>query len=165
MNLDRVFGGLNISSQGLSAQRQRMNAIAENLANAETSKTERGGPYRRKIVQLKAKGAHMFSSLIRQGSVPLATTSAGHFAGGGMSAQGDPSSAAVVETSEAQDSTPPRKVYDPSHPDADADGYVAMPNINIVTEMVNMISASRAFEANVVAVNAAKTMAKDSLEI
>ena len=56
-------------------------------------------------------------------------------------------------------------VYDPSHPDADADGYVAMPNINIVTEMVNMISASRAFEANVVAVNAAKTMAKDSLEI
>jgi flagellar basal-body rod protein FlgC len=165
MKLDRVFGGLNISSQGLSAQRQRMNVIAENLANAETSKTERGGPYRRKIVQLKAKGAHMFSSLIRQASVPMATTSAGHFAGGEMSAQGDPSTAAVVETSEAQDSTPPRMVYDPSHPDADADGYVAMPNINIVTEMVNMISASRAFEANVIAVNAAKTMAKDSLEI
>jgi len=165
MNLDRVFGGLNISSRGLSAQRQRMNVIAENLANADTSRTEQGGPYRRKIVQLKAKGAHMFSSMIRQASVPMATTSAGHFAGGETVWQGDSPGAAVVETTEAQDTAPPRMVYDPVHPDADANGYVAMPNINIVTEMVNMISASRAFEANVVAVNAAKTMAKDSLEI
>ena len=165
MNLDRVFGGLNISSGGLSAQRQRMNVIAENMANAETSKTEQGGPYRRKIVQLKAKGAHVFSSLIRQASVPLATTSAGHFAGGEMTWQGDSPAATAVDTTEVEDTSAPRMVYDPSHPDADANGYVAMPNINIVTEMVNMISASRAFEANVVAVNAAKTMAKDSLEI
>jgi flagellar basal-body rod protein FlgC len=164
MNLDRVFGGLNISSRGLSAQRQRMNVIAENLANAETSKTGQGGPYRRKIVQLKAKGVHVFSSLIRQATVPMATTSAGHFAGGGMTWQDD-SSAAAVDAREVEDASAPRKVYDPSHPDADANGYVAMPNVNIVTEMVNMISASRAFEANVVAVSAAKTMAKDSLEI
>jgi flagellar basal-body rod protein FlgC len=165
MNLDGAFGGLNISRQGLSAQRQRMNVIAENLANAETSKTEKGGPYRRKIVQLKAKGAHVFSSLIRQASIPLATTTEGHFAGAGLTSQGDSAAAPVVDTTEVEDKTPPRMVYDPSHPDANADGYVAMPNINIVTEMVNMISASRAFEANVVAVNAAKTMAKDSLEI
>jgi flagellar basal-body rod protein FlgC len=165
MNLDRVFGGLNISSQGLSAQRQRMNVIAENLANAETSKTEKGGPYRRKIVQLKAKGTHVFSSLIRQASIPLATTTEGHFSGAELTSQGDSAAAAAVDTTEVEDKTAPRMVYDPSHPDANADGYVAMPNINIVTEMVNMISASRAFEANVVAVNAAKTMAKDSLEI
>ncbi len=68
MKLDQVFGGLNISSAGLGAQRRRMNAIAENLANADTTKTEKGGPYRRKIVQLKAKGVQLFAGMLRQSS-------------------------------------------------------------------------------------------------
>lgn len=165
MKLDRVFGGLNISSEGLGAQRQRMNAIAENLANAETTRTAQGGPYKRKIIQLKAKGQQMFSSMLRQSSIPLARTHPGHLSGGLPDVPGGPSMVSTVEANETVDPAPPRVVYDPGNPDADPNGYVTMPNVNIVTEMVNMISASRAFEANVVAVNAAKNMAKDSLEI
>jgi flagellar basal-body rod protein FlgC len=165
MKLDRVFGGLNISSEGLGAQRRRMNAIAENLANADTTRTEQGGPYKRKIIQLKAKGAQMFSTMLRQSSLPLSTTNPAHISGGAPAMPGDPTNVSTVEATETVDPAPPRVVYDPGNPDADPNGYVTMPNVNIVTEMVNMISASRAFEANVVAVNAAKNMAKDSLEI
>lgn len=165
MKLDRVFAGLNISSAGLSAQRRRMNAIAENLANADTTRTDGGGPYRRKIVELKARGAQMFAGMVRQATPRLATTQPGHLSGGSGGLTGNPSQVAVVDVNETHDQSPPRMIYDPGNPDADANGYVAMPNVNIITEMVNMISASRAFEANVVAVNAAKNMAKDSLEI
>jgi flagellar basal-body rod protein FlgC len=165
MKLDRVFGGLNISSEGLGAQRRRMNAIAENLANAETTRTAQGGPYKRKIVQLKAKGQQMFSSMLRQSSIPLAKTNPAHLSGGLPDVPGGSSTVSTVEASDTVDPAPPRVVYDPGNPDADPNGYVTMPNVNVVTEMVNMISASRAFEANVVAVNAAKNMAKDSLEI
>jgi flagellar basal-body rod protein FlgC len=165
MKLDRVFGGLNISSEGLGVQRRRMNAIAENLANADTTRTEKGGPYKRKIVQLKAKGAQMFSGMLNQSSLPLTTTNPAHLSGAITSQPGQPTNVSTVEATDATDPAPPRMIYDPGNPDADPNGYVAMPNVNIVTEMVNMISASRAFEANVVAVNAAKNMAKDSLEI
>jgi flagellar basal-body rod protein FlgC len=165
MKLDKIFAGLNISSLGLSVQRRRMNNIAENLANAETTRTENGGPYRRKILQLKARSAQVFASTFQQASVPLSTTQAGHVRGADFGAQGDPATMTAIEAKQTEDSTPPRIVYDPGNPDADANGYVAMPNVNVVTEMVNMISASRSFEANVVAINAAKNMAKDSLEI
>jgi flagellar basal-body rod protein FlgC len=165
MKLDRVFSGLNISSMGLSAQRRRMNVIADNLANAETTKTETGGPYRRKIVEIKARGSQFLSSLGRSLGGQLATTHQAHFPVGLGPGSGEQSAIASVETSELRDQSPPRMVYDPGNPGADAQGYVSMPNVNVVTEMVNMISASRAFEANVVAVNAAKNMAKDSLEI
>ena len=165
MKLDRVFGGLNISSEGLGVQRRRMNAIAENLANADTTRPEQGGPYKRKIIQLKAKGAQMFSSMLRQSTLPMSTTQPGHIAMAPTAFPGAPTNVSTVEATEAVDPAPPRVVYDPGNPDADPNGYVTMPNVNIVTEMVNMISASRAFEANVVAVNAAKNMAKDSLEI
>jgi flagellar basal-body rod protein FlgC len=165
MKLDRVFGGLNISSEGLGVQRRRMNAIAENLANADTTRTEQGGPYKRKIIQLKAKGAQMFSTMLRQSSLPMSTTHPGHISGGAPVMPGDPTNVSTVEATETVDPAPPRVLYDPGNPDADPNGYVTMPNVNVVTEMVNMISASRAFEANVVAVNAAKNMAKDSLEI
>jgi flagellar basal-body rod protein FlgC len=165
MKLDRIFSGLDVSSVGLGVQRRRMNSIAENLANAETTKTEKGGPYLRKIVELKAKAAQVFSSSMQQAGVPMVTTQPGHVDGTGFSTQGTPTSMAAIEATETTDPAPPRMVYDPGNPDADTNGYVAMPNVNVVTEMVNMISASRAFEANVVAINAAKNMAKDSLEI
>jgi flagellar basal-body rod protein FlgC len=165
MKLDKIFAGLNISSLGLSVQRRRMNNIAENLANAETTKTESGGPYRRKILQLKARSAQVFASTFQQASVPLSTTQPGHVQGADFGAQGDPATMNAIDAKQTVDPAPPHMVYDPGNPDADADGYVAMPNVNVVTEMVNMISASRSFEANVVAINAAKNMAKDSLEI
>jgi flagellar basal-body rod protein FlgC len=165
MKIEKAFTGLDISAMGLSAQRRRMNVIAENLANAETTRTSEGGPYRRKIVTLKEKGAQLFSSIFRQETIPLATTSEAHMQGATMEGGTQTAVPGMVETQEADDTTPPRMIYDPGHPDADANGYVQMPNVNIVTEMVNMISASRSFEANVVSITAAKNMAKDSLEI
>jgi flagellar basal-body rod protein FlgC len=166
MKLENVFTGLSISAMGLAAQRKRMNAIASNLANAETTKTDTGGPYKRKIIELTAKGAKAFSGVMRQAGMHLSTTNASHMRGG------DPGSSRVsngvpqeLESKEVEDKVPPKIVYDPGNPDADPNGYVRMPNINVVTEMVNMIAASRSFEANVAAINAAKTMAKDSLEI
>jgi len=165
MKIDRLFAGLNISALGLGVQRRRMNSIAENLANAETTKAEGGGPYRRKIVALKARTAQVFSSTMQQAAIPMSTTQAGHVRGTSFGTGGDPVAMNAIEARETTDPAPPRMVYDPGNPDADANGYVAMPNVNVVTEMVNMISASRSFEANVVAINAAKNMAKDSLEI
>ena len=165
MNIDRVFSALAISSQGMSAQRKRMDAIAENIANVETTRTEEGGPYRRKVVQFEAKGGGFFSSLVRKAGLALSATHRGHMQGGGSVAENIAPGVPQLDTTEKEDPTGPKMVYDPAHPDANADGYVAMPNINIVTEMVNMISASRAYEANVVTVSAAKNMAKDALEI
>jgi len=160
-----MFAGLDISAAGLSAQRKRMNAIASNLANAETTKTEKGGAYRRKIVQLKAKGEHLFGAALRQAGLKLATTDAAHMDGAPVAAPGTDEVDQVISANETEDQSPPRMVYDPGNPDANADGYVNMPNVNIVTEMVGMMTASRSFEANVVAIDAAKNMAKDSLEI
>ncbi len=165
MKLESVFTGLEISASGLSAQRKKMNAIASNLANAETGKTEQGTPYRRKIINLKARTARLFSTVMQQTGVKLATTNEGHFGGEPFPETTGRSVPAGIDVTESEDPAPPRTVYDPGNPDADPNGYVAMPNVNVVTEMVNMIATSRSFEANVTAINAAKTMAKDSLEI
>jgi flagellar basal-body rod protein FlgC len=165
MKIGGMFSGLNISASGLSAQRKRMNAIASNVANAETTRTEDGGPYRRKIVRLHSKMQETFGKIMKNAGSPLATTDEAHFAAGAIETMEGGASAPAVGADESIDSSPFRSVYDPSHPDADESGYVKMPNVNVVTEMVDMISASRSYEANVTAVNAAKTMAKDSLEI
>jgi flagellar basal-body rod protein FlgC len=165
MNIDRVFSALAISAQGMSAQRKRMDAIASNIANVETTRTEEGGPYRRKVVQFEATSRGFFGSLVRKASLALSATHRGHIGGGAVTSTRVPETVPQLEAAEKEDPTGPKMVYDPSHPDANAEGYVAMPNVNIVTEMVNMISASRAYEANVVTVTAAKNMAKDALEI
>ncbi len=137
---------LRASASGLSAQRLRMNVIASNLANANTTRTAEGGPYRRRDVVFAAESAdERFTDA--------------------LSAQvhGQPTGvkvAAVVE-----DNRPLPTKYDPGHPDADAEGYVQMPNINVMEEMVNMMTASRTYEANLAAVRATKTMAQKALEI
>jgi len=160
-----MFAGLDISAAGLSAQRKRMNAIASNLANAETTKTEKGGAYRRKIVQLRAKGEHLFGAALRQAGLKMSTTNGAHMSDVPVAGAGSDEVDQVISATETEDQSPPRTVYDPGNPDANGDGYVNMPNVNIVTEMVGMMTASRSFEANVVAIDAAKNMAKDSLEI
>jgi flagellar basal-body rod protein FlgC len=165
MKIEAMFTGLNISSAGLSAQRKRMNAIASNLANAETTKTEKGGAYRRKMVELTAKGEHLFGTTLRQSGLRLTATNQAHMADVPMPAGGPDQIDESIAATESEDKSPPKPVYDPGNPDANADGYVNMPNVNIVTEMVGMMSASRSFEANVVAIDAAKMLAKDSLEI
>ena len=165
MKMESIFTGLNISAAGLSAQRKRLNTIADNLANAETSRTANGTPYRRKVVSFKAKAVQVFSSVIEQAGMKLATTDANHLSGGSLTMTDQQTVPAGIDATESEDPSPPRMVYDPGNPDADANGYVQMPNVNVVTEMVNMIATSRSFEANVTAITAAKTMAKDSLEI
>jgi flagellar basal-body rod protein FlgC len=147
------FGALDISASGLSAERMRMDVTAENLANAQTTRGPNGGPYRRKDVVLQTVQPDGFSSALASaaGSVPGARAS--QQAGG------------VQVAGIAQDSSAPRMVYDPGHPDANAQGYVAMPNVNSVTEMVDLISASRAYEANVTAMQTAKAMFTKTFDI
>jgi flagellar basal-body rod protein FlgC len=164
MKIDKLFAGLNISAQGLTAQRKRMNAIASNMANVETTKTENGLPYRRKIVTQTAGAQQTFSRVLQSTSSALSTTDAHHIGTGGEGTSQEIIPGGVI-AKEAEDQSPFKMVHDPGNPDADENGYVQMPNVNIVTEMVDMVTASRAYEANVTAANAAKSIAKDALEI
>ena len=139
-----IFTTMKISASALKAQRLRLNTISSNLANIETTRTPDGGPYRKRevVFQTTGKGfADTLDTRMRD------------------AAQG-------VKVSHIQASTlPPRMVYDPSHPDADEQGQVAMPNISLVEETADMMSASRAYEANVTVVKSAKRMALKALEI
>lgn len=132
------FGIFKVSASGLQAQRTRMNLIASNMANAHTTRTDNGGPYRRKDA--------VFSTL------PVESAS-------GEGLEG------VKVADVVEDQTPPQMVYDPGHPDADKDGYVALPNVSVIEEMANMMMASRAYEANVAVFNMTKTMILKSFEI
>jgi len=143
-----LFGSLDISASALSAERLRMDVTAENLANAQSTRTAAGGPYRRKEVVTEATGDSGFA-----GALAFARAS-----GGGP--QGGVRVSGIVE-----DQTPNRLVYDPSHPDANAQGYVSMPNVNPVTEMVDLITASRSYEANVTAMQTSKQMFTKTLDL
>ena len=137
-----LFDAFDASGSGLSAERLRMDVTAENLANAQSTRSANGnGPYKRKEVVLQQAGSSFADSL-----------SAAR--GGGVRVAG------IVE-----DPTPPRRIYDPGHPDADAQGYVTMPNVNTVTEMTDLIGASRAYEANVTAMQTAKSMFARTLDL
>ena len=142
------FSSNDISASALSAQRLRMDVIAENIANANTTRAKNGGTYKRKTVTFEERpNVTKFSSSLNDA---LSRTVEGR---------------GVRIGRIAEDDSPGPTVYDPSHPDADDDGYVEMPNVNIVAEMVNMISASRSYEANVTALATAKTMSAKTLEI
>jgi flagellar basal-body rod protein FlgC len=140
------FDALKTSSSGLSAQRLRMNLISGNLANANTTRTAEGGPYRRKEAVFAANPtARSFKEMLenqRHQKLP-----------------------AVQVVDIFTDPRKPIQKFDPNHPDADAQGYVSMPNVNVMEEMVNLISATRSYEANVAAIKAAKDMALKALEI
>jgi flagellar basal-body rod protein FlgC len=147
------FGALDISASGLSAERMRMDVVAENLANAQTTRGPNGGPYQRKEVVLATAQGDGFRTALAGavGSVPGVRSSQ---TPGGVQVAG------IVA-----DEAPARRVYDPGHPDADQQGYVSLPNVNPVTEMVDLISASRAYEANVTAMQTAKTMFTKTFEL
>jgi len=139
---------LDISVSGVEAQRRTMELISSNLANINTTRTVYGGPYRRKIAVLGEKPL-AFDQVLAQAQL----RSYGSGAGG-------------VEVSDVvEDNTPFQKVYKPGHPDADADGYVEMPNVDMSTEMVDMIMGSRLYEANITAFNATKKMMQDTLSL
>ena len=139
-----LFSSLAISGSGMAAQRTRAEVITENLANAETTRTPDGGPYRRKDVVFESNGgAASFSSILGDAMVP-----------GGVSV----SSVHVDE----QD---PEQRYQPGHPDAGPDGYVAYPRINPAEEMVDLMSASRGYQANIASMSAVKDMIQHSIEL
>ena len=164
MNLSGLFSSIDISASGLRAQRQRMDVTASNIANINTTQTDEGGPYRRQRVVLGAsQGKAAFHSIVetRNSKLMVSDKRPLRSRGLGESAGGE----GVEVTRVVEDPAPPKLIYDPSHPDADEEGYVALPNINIVAEMVEMIAAMRAYEANVTVMNAAKSMAKKALEI
>jgi flagellar basal-body rod protein FlgC len=144
-----MFDAMEISASGLTAERMRMDVTAQNLANAQTTRGVDGEPYRRKEVVLAERQA--------PGSFGAALSGAMTNAGG--------KPAGVEVAAIAEDQTPLKQVHDPSHPDADADGYVQMPNVDTVAEMVDLISAQRAYEANVTAMQAAKQMFTKTLEL
>lgn len=140
--------GLKISSSGLAAERVRMNTISENIANANVTRDENGelNPYKRKDVVFSARNSgQSFENLMREAL--------------------DPNVKEVKVDAIVQDQKAPKKVYNPNHPDADGDGYVAMPNISVMEEMVNLITSTRGFEANTTALNATKSMAQTAISI
>lgn len=142
------FNSLDIGASGLTAQRVRMDTISQNIANVNTTRTEDGTPYRRREVVFEERSdSNTFASALSNASNKL-------YGGQG-----------VRVTKIAEDSSDYKKVFDPGHPDADEDGYVSMPNVDVVTEMVNMISSTRSYEANVTSINATKSMALKALEI
>jgi flagellar basal-body rod protein FlgC len=144
-----LFDAIDASGSGLSAERLRMDVTSENLANAQTTKGADGKPYQRKevVLQEASPSGNAFSAVL-----------------GGMMGSGSRVNGVQV-AGITTDPASGRKVYDPSHPDADKSGYVTMPNVNSVTEMVDLISSSRAYEADVTAMQTAKTMFSKTLDI
>ena len=150
-----LFSAFNINATGMTAERYRMDTISENVANANTTRTADGTPYRRKVVSFEEKSGTRVSSFSHIFGKTVHEDKYAQSVGTGVKVSG------VYE----DHVTEMNKVYDPSHPDADDDGYVTYPNVNIITEMTNMIDASRAYEANSTAFNASKAMALKGLEI
>jgi flagellar basal-body rod protein FlgC len=139
-----ILNAFKISGSALQAQSQRLDTISSNLANIETTSTPEGGPYKKKSVYFQSTPLSFQNQLdnsLRQ------------------STQG------VKVTKIIEDQRPPRKIYDPAHPDADREGYVAMPNVNHMEEMVDMMSATRSYQANATVIKSAKRMALKALEI
>ncbi len=141
-----TINSMNVSASGMTAQRLRMDIISQNIANVSTTRDEYGNVYKRKAVVFAEKDVSSFGDYL------MRTTGT---VGNGVKVT------SIIEDNEAE----MRKIYDPSHPDADEDGYVTYPNVNIVQEMTDLIDASRSFEANVTAFNAGKNMALKGLEI
>ncbi|MGE5507102.1 MAG: flagellar basal body rod protein FlgC [Chitinophagales bacterium] len=137
-----LFGPLEVSASALTAERLRLDVIANNLANANTTRTPGGGPYRRQVVVFGAREE----------------------AGAGWPLAERPG-AGVRVVGIRPDTTPFRRIYNPGHPDADAEGYVQMPNVDPVVEMVDLMAAARAYEANVTVINETKGMAQRALEL
>ncbi len=140
------LSSFNISASGMTAQRLRLDVAAENIANIETTRTEDGTPYRRKLVVLEADRESSFGRIFQK-------------------AAGDGNRYGVKATAVIDDQTELKPVYDPEHPDADESGYVMMPNVDLIEEITDAMAATRSYEVNITAYNAMKLMAQKALEI
>lgn len=161
-----IFRAIEVSGTGMTLQRKKMDAVAQNIANAESTRSETGGAYRRKrVVVAEAAERAPFRTIMSRARSELVMTDARHLPGKIRQRQED-SEISRVGGMEIEDPTSEgRMIYDPNHPDADEAGMVMMPDIDIVTEMVDMMAASRAYEANTMAILTTKEMAKNAMEI
>lgn len=161
-----LFNSIEISATGMTLQRQKMDVVSQNIANVDTTRTDKGGPYRRRRVMVAAaEEAVPFKNMISKSRTELARTDPKHL-GGTVKSRQETIEVAKAEGREVEDpASSYRLVHDPGHPDADEKGFVKVPDIEIINEMVDMISASRAYEANTTAVLTAKEMAKNALSI
>lgn len=161
-----LFNAINISSSGLSVQRTKMNLISENIANAETTRTQDGDAFRRRIpVVAQGVPGKKFSEIFVEKKTELETRNPNHLTGGKFLSTNQHSLKGVHISEVLEDPSPFRMIYDPYHPDANPQGYVAMPNVNIIQEMTSLINASRSFEANITALNSSKDMIRKALRI
>lgn len=156
------FDALGIAASGLTAQRTRIETIVENIANAETTRTAEGGPYRRKFARLVQDGTPVARETAEEPAVRGPKQPRAPFDPSGLVASAEetvsaPAGSVRVASIEA-DSAPLQQIYDPAHPDADADGFVAMPNVSITEEMVGLMESRRLYEANATVFDAVKQM-------
>jgi flagellar basal-body rod protein FlgC len=165
-----LFGAIKTSASGLRGQRTKMDVVARNLANAETTRTAEGTPYRRqRAIFEQVMGDKLNQNRLKLsasgGGRGLSTTHNNHLSGLRSRIDGNPNGGISSDVAISEDASEFRVVHDPGHPDADAEGYVLLPNVNPISEMVDMISASRAYEANISAVQTAKEMFNQALKI
>jgi len=166
MKINTNFPGFNISAEGLSIQRKRMNLIAENIANADVTQTADGQPYKRKFLEVVAKQNPFTNNSVSEvPTLQMEVTDQSHIPNVDTVQNNNGGNNTGLSYKELTDQKSGDVVYMPDNPDANAQGYVQQSNVNIVTEMVDMISASRSYEANLTALNSSKQMVKDSLGI
>ncbi|MDP4114983.1 MAG: flagellar basal body rod protein FlgC [Bacteroidota bacterium] len=166
MKIGGNFSGFDISSKGLSVQRKKMNLIAENIANADALRTENGEPYKRKFLKVSQTQSPFKDSMaLVNTNLEMQATNGDHLKGGQPPQLLNNDSSNGMAFNEVVDQKEGETIYMPSHPNADEKGYVKMSNVNIINEMVDMIAATRSYEANLTAFNSSKQIAKDSLEI
>jgi len=166
INTDSFFKTFRISSAGLSAEKKQLAITAENIANATTTKTLDGTAYKRKTLTREMISRRpIFSNNLKAASLQLATQSGGHMTSSYYQEHPVNRTGSREVKTEVEELEQFKRIYDPGHPDADGEGYVNFPDINVVSEMLELISASRSYEANVTVMNATKSLAKKSLEI
>ncbi len=164
MKIGGSISAFNISAKGLSVQRKKMNMISENLANANTIRSENGGPYQRKVLNVVQKKPLQVPDINTSNIIKLKASNEDHFIQP-LAVNQFSEDETGLDFQQVTDKREGDIVYMPDHPDADEDGYVRMSNVNVITEMTDMIAATRTYEANLVAFNSSKQIAKDSLEI
>ena len=164
MKINPNFSAFRISSKGMSIQKKQMDTITENIANTSTTRAEDGQPYRRKFISVEFEKDNFNAVSSLNNRVGFKSNRSNHISLNSLNKVSEQPNINFKATENTDDSKG-EIVFMPDHPDANEDGYVEMPNVSVVTEMVDMITASRSFEANLTAFNAAKQIAKDSLEI
>lgn len=161
-----IFSAIEISASGMTVQRKKMDAVAQNIANVDTARTPEGTPYRRRrVIVSEGNSGSSFQASMTRAHNKLFKTHANHISGVARSLSNGPALSPASAEEVIDPASGFRQVYDPSHPEANDEGYVELPDIEIINEMVDMIAANRAYEANIAVVTSSKRMINETLDI